>query len=132
MPCVHFLTCLLTTQQRPSNANKDCQTIYNGFPNTHKNILSLSFLLQRASVKRFVSLQFLNPRTVGRTPCTEDQPVARPLHTQDNTNTELTQTDIHALSGIRTHDPSVRAGEDSSRLRPRRHCDRLTQRLPDN
>jgi hypothetical protein len=25
---------------------------------------------------------------------------------------------------IRTHDPSVRAGEDSSRLRPRGHCDR--------
>jgi hypothetical protein len=32
---------------------------------------------------------------------------------------------MHASSGIRTHDPSVRAGEDSSRLRPRGHCDRL-------
>jgi hypothetical protein len=33
-----------------------------------------------------------------------DQPVARPLPTQDN----ITQKDanIHALSGIRTHDPS--------------------------
>jgi hypothetical protein len=28
------------------------------------------------------------------------------------------------LSGIRTHDPSVRADEDSSYLRPRGHCDR--------
>jgi hypothetical protein len=28
-------------------------------------------------------------------------------------------TDIHALSGIRTHDPSVRASEESSCLRPR-------------
>jgi hypothetical protein len=28
-----------------------------------------------------------------------------------NTNTEKTGTDIHALSGIRTHDPSVRASE---------------------
>jgi hypothetical protein len=27
-------------------------------------------------------------------------------------------------SGIRIHDPSVRAGEDSSCLRPRGHCDR--------
>jgi hypothetical protein len=36
----------------------------------------------RASVKRFVSLQFLNPRTVGRIPWTGDQPVARPLPTQ--------------------------------------------------
>jgi hypothetical protein len=33
---------------------------------------------------------------------------------------------IHALSGIRTHDPSVRASEDSSCLRPRGYCDRRT------
>jgi hypothetical protein len=33
-------------------------------------------------------------------------------------------TDIHALSGIRTHDLSIRASEDSSCLRPRAHCDR--------
>jgi hypothetical protein len=46
-------------------------------------------LEDRASVKRFVSLQFLNPKTVGRTPWKGDQPVARPLPTQDNnTNTE--------------------------------------------
>jgi hypothetical protein len=35
----------------------------------------------RASVKLFVSLQFLNPKTVGRTPWTGDQPIARPLPT---------------------------------------------------
>jgi hypothetical protein len=45
-----------------------------------------------------------------------DQPVARPL---PNIN-----TDIHALSGIRAHDPSVRTSEDSSCLRPRGQCDR--------
>jgi hypothetical protein len=28
------------------------------------------------------------------------------------------------LSGIRTHEPGVQAGEDNSRLRPRDHCDR--------
>jgi hypothetical protein len=33
-------------------------------------------------------------------------------------------TDIHALSGIRTHDPSIRASEDSSCLRRRGHWDR--------
>jgi hypothetical protein len=33
-------------------------------------------------------------------------------------------TDTHALSGIRTHDPSVRASEDSSCLRPHRYCGR--------
>jgi hypothetical protein len=36
----------------------------------------------RASAKRFVSLQFLNSKTVGRTPWTRDQPVARPPPTQ--------------------------------------------------
>jgi hypothetical protein len=41
-------------------------------------------------VKPFVSLQFLNPKTVGRTPWTGDQPIARPLPTQ-------TQTYIHPV-----------------------------------
>jgi hypothetical protein len=31
-------------------------------------------------------------------------------YTQNNTNIEQTHADIHALIGIRTHDPSVRAG----------------------
>jgi hypothetical protein len=66
----------------------------------------------------------LHIQTAGRTPWTSDQPVARTLHTQDNTNTEYTQTNIHASSGIRTHDPSVQASEDISCLRPRAHCDR--------
>jgi hypothetical protein len=41
------------------------------------------------------------------------------------TQNKRTHTDIHALSGIRTHDPSVRADEDGSCLRPRGHCARL-------
>jgi hypothetical protein len=32
--------------------------------------------------------------------------------------------DIYASSGTPTHDPNVRADEDSSCLRPRGHCDR--------
>jgi hypothetical protein len=32
-------------------------------------------------------------------------------------------TYINAMNGIRTHDPSVRASEDGSCLRPRVHCD---------
>jgi hypothetical protein len=75
-------------------------------------------LERRASVK----LQFLNPKTIGRTHLTEDQPVARPLPTQDSTN--RINADIHALSGFRTHDSSVQANEHSSCLRPRGHCDR--------
>jgi hypothetical protein len=33
--------------------------------------------------------------------------------------------DIHALSGIRTHEPNLRTREDGSCLRQRGHCDRL-------
>jgi hypothetical protein len=39
-------------------------------------------LEHRASVNRFVSLQFLNPKTVGGSPWTWDQPIARPLPIQ--------------------------------------------------
>jgi hypothetical protein len=41
-------------------------------------------------------------------------------------------TDIHFSSGIRTHDPCVRAGEDGSCLTMCDHCDQhslLTERL---
>jgi hypothetical protein len=65
---------------------------------------------------------FLILYTVGRTPWTGDQPSqGRYLHK------EQTETDIHASSEIRAHDPSLRASEDSSCLRPRGHYDR---RLP--
>jgi hypothetical protein len=48
------------------------------------------------------------------------------IYIQDNINAEQTHTDIHAMSGIRTHDPNVLAGEHSSCLRLRGHCDRFT------
>jgi hypothetical protein len=38
------------------------------------------------SVEHFISLQFLNAKTVTRTSWMGDQRVARPLPTQDNTN----------------------------------------------
>jgi hypothetical protein len=81
-----------------------------------------SHLENRASAKQFVSFQFLNFR-VGRTPWMGDQLDARLLPTQDNKN--RINADIHALSGIWTHDPSVRAGEDILWLWPLAHCDRL-------
>jgi hypothetical protein len=58
---------------------------------------------------RFFS--FLNLYTSGRTPWTSQ---GRYLHTD---------TDIHAWSGIRTHDRSARAGEDGSCQRPHGHSD---------
>jgi hypothetical protein len=50
----------------------------------------------------------------------------RYLHTEQHTRRINAHTDIHALSEIRTHDPSFRASEDSSCLRASVHCDRLS------
>jgi hypothetical protein len=82
-------------------------------------ILLLWFYSPLLGLGRFFS--FLILYTVGRTPWTGDQSVARPLPIH---RINAHNTDIHALSGIRTHDLSVRASEDSSWLRPRSHCDR--------
>jgi hypothetical protein len=46
------------------------------------------------------------------------------LHTEQHKHRINAHTDIHDSSGIRTHDPSVRAGEDSSCIRQRGHYDR--------
>jgi hypothetical protein len=76
-----------------------------------------------ASVKRFVSLQLRNPKTIGRTHWTGGS-----AHRKAATYTEhRINANNHALSGIRTHDPSVRASEESSCLRPRGHRDRQQQ-----
>jgi hypothetical protein len=65
--------------------------------------------------------------TVGRTPWTGYQPVTRPLPTH---RINAQNRHIHASSGIRIHDPGVRASEDSSCLRPRGHCDRQYRNMP--
>jgi hypothetical protein len=45
----------------------------------------------------------------------------RYLHVGQHRHRINAYTDIHASSGIRTHDPNFRASEDSSRLRPFGH-----------
>jgi hypothetical protein len=74
-------------------------------------------------------IQFRNQFfTDGRNPWTSDQPVARPVpkhRTTQTQNKSIHIANIHALGRIRTHDPSVRASEDSSCHRPRGYCDRL-------
>jgi hypothetical protein len=57
----------------------------------------------------------------GRTPWAGDQPVAGNDLEQYKQNK---RTDIHASSGTRTHDRSVRVGEDILCIRPRGHRDR--------
>jgi hypothetical protein len=61
--------------------------------------------------------------TFGRTPWTVDRPVARSL-LHKTAQHRKTRTDIHASSGIRTHDPSDRADKDGKCLRLRSHWDR--------
>jgi hypothetical protein len=64
--------------------------------------------------------QFHNNFTDGRTPWTSDQLVARPLPKQRTTETQnkhMHIPNIHALCGIRTHDPGFRASEGSTCLR---------------
>jgi hypothetical protein len=55
--------------------------------------------------------QFLNPYTVGRTPWTVNQPVARPLPTQRTTHRRNTY--IHASSGIQ---PTIPVFERAKRV----------------
>jgi hypothetical protein len=69
---------------------------------------------------------FLTLYTADRTPWTWDNPSqGRYIHTgQHKHRINSHNTDIHSLGGIRKHDPSVRASEDGSCLRPRGHRDR--------
>jgi hypothetical protein len=76
-----------------------------------------SHLEQRATVKRFVSLQFLNlRRSVGF--------LGRVISPSQGRYLIQTQTDIHTSCRTQSHDPCVPESEDSSCLRPRGHCDR--------
>jgi hypothetical protein len=64
--------------------------------------------------------------TDGRTLWGSNQPIAKPLpkhRTTQTQNKRIHTPNIHALSGIRTHDRSIRTSEDSSCLRPRGYCD---------
>jgi hypothetical protein len=55
-----------------------------------------------------------------------DQHVVRPLPKHRTTQTQnkpIHTPNIHAPSGIRTHDPNIRASEDSTCIRPRCYYD---------
>jgi hypothetical protein len=49
----------------------------------------------------------------------------RYLHAGQHKHRINTHIDIHALSGIRTHDPSIQASDDGACLRPLGHRERL-------
>jgi hypothetical protein len=94
-------------------------------PSVHRSIyLSIYLWFYNPFVGPWLLFQFLNPID-SRTPWTGDQPITRLLPTHRTTHTQRsTHTDIHTLSGIRTHNPSIRASEDTSCLRLHGHCDR--------
>jgi hypothetical protein len=61
-----------------------------------------------------------------------DQFIAMPLpkhRTIQTQNKHIHKPNIHALCGIRTHNPSFRASEDSTCLRPLGYRDRLSTDL---
>jgi len=61
---------------------------------------------------------------LGRTPWRGNRPIAWPLTTQDSITQRRNRLYVHALNGVRTHDPSVQAVQDHTRLRRRGHWDR--------
>jgi hypothetical protein len=77
-------------------------------------------------------IQFRNPfsQTVGLLGRVISSSQGRYLNTwqhKHRINSYTHTPNIHSLSGIRTHDPSVQASEDSSCLRSRGYCDQLPQ-----
>jgi hypothetical protein len=73
----------------------------------------------------FLTYTFSRPLWTGISPSQ-----SRYLHTEQHKR-GIKNTDIHALSRIRTHDPSVRAREGNSWLRPLGHCDRQSTNAAD-
>jgi hypothetical protein len=94
---------------------------------SYTNFCLSSFFFIGSTASLSPGLCFSFHFTDDRTPRTSDQPVARPLPIHRITQTQNKykhKTNIYALCGIRTHDPSFRASEDSSCLRPLDYCDR--------
>jgi hypothetical protein len=93
----------------------------NLFPIHWPTDISLLTYLIRSSYTFTVSKLFFHfdHCTNGRTPWMSDHFVARPLprhRTTQTQNKHIHIPKIHALCGIRTHDPGFRGSEDSTRL----------------
>jgi hypothetical protein len=95
-----------------------------------RQIFLFQWLFQPIQGSGLLFSSVINFFTDGRNPWTNNQAVARPLPKHRTTQTQNKRThtsNIHALGGIRTHDPSVRVREDSSSLRQRGYCDRSSK-----
>jgi hypothetical protein len=98
-------------------------TLYKVF---HSFIHSSMALLLAPGLFFSFAIIFTQTRLLGRAIIPSQ---ARYLYTGQHKHRINAHRDIHVLSRIRTHDPSVRASEDSSCLRPRGHCDRAQSSL---
>jgi hypothetical protein len=99
----------------PDSSSKWCDSIV---------IIHIIIIIIITALQPFVGpwplFQFLDPIHNRSSNWTADQPVARPLPVhRTKTRKNAHNTDIHALSGIRTHDPCFRASEDSPCSGPR-------------
>jgi hypothetical protein len=86
--------------------------------------MNYELLLYRPLLAHCRFFSFWTLRTVSRTRRKISQYQDLYLHTEHKHKIVAHNTDIHALSGIRTKDRSVRASEDTLCLRPCGHCDR--------
>jgi hypothetical protein len=104
--------------------SKQFYELFVALPEEHVTILLLLLLCSPLfGLGRFCS--FLILYTVGFLGWGISPSQGRNLHTEDHKHRiNEHNTDIHALSGIRTQGPSVRGSEDRSCLRPRSHCNR--------
>jgi hypothetical protein len=82
-----------------------------------------NFIHSSMTLQPFISVIFFT-QTVGLHGRVISPSQGRYLHTELQRQNKRAQTSM-PLSGIRTHDPSVRTSADSSCLRPRGYCDRL-------
>jgi hypothetical protein len=90
----------------------------------------LTYLFIRSSYTRTFTVSsflYFGHFTDCKTPWTSDQLVTRPLPKYKTTQTQnkhIHIPNIHALCGIRTHDPGFPESEDSACIRPLGHRDR--------
>jgi hypothetical protein len=120
----HYSSVMPRNELKTTNTTQVSLTSYklNHIPSS-----SSSFWMVLQPLWALVSFQFLDLFTTSRTTWTSDQLVTRPLpkhRTAQTQNKHIYTPNIHAVSGIRTYDPRVRASENTSCLRPLGYRDR--------
>ena len=114
--CVCWCVCLCVSSQ----------ILYKPIKNSCRMVIFLYSATTQLGLGRLtVQVSTSHLHTVGRSPLNEWP--ARHMSSYLHNTQQTQQTDIHALSGIRTHDPCTRAAADSC-LWPHGHWDRLERK----